>query len=155
MIFALVLLLTFISTASARDPTIPDPDLTPGVMRELTLKQICHTKWGFDRRLVTAAMKRQVFASYGLTPTSRSCKLGTHKSRFEIDHFYPRCGGGADDAKNLWPQCYSGKWNAVMKDRLEVRVCRDICNGKLDREDVPAVFAPDWRKSYRHYFGEP
>lgn len=139
-----------------QDSTLPDPELTPGVMRELTLKKICNTKWGLDHRAVTAAMKREVFESYGVNPKrDRSCKRGTHKSLFEIDHFFPRCGGGADDVENLWAQCYSGKWSAVMKDRLEVRVCKDICKGILKPEDMPAVFKPDWRKSYRRYFGKP
>jgi hypothetical protein len=37
------------------------------VTRALTLEEICATKWGEDRRAVTAAMKAQVFRSYGLS----------------------------------------------------------------------------------------
>jgi hypothetical protein len=41
---------------------LPNPHLTPGVARtDLTLEQICTTKWGRDVRAVTAAMKRKVF----------------------------------------------------------------------------------------------
>jgi hypothetical protein len=47
---------------------IPDQTLTPGVVRtEITQEEICATAWGEDARLVTAEMKRQVFANYGYT----------------------------------------------------------------------------------------
>ena len=49
-------------------PLLPNHMLTPGVARtDLTLKKICTTKWGKDARHVTAAMKRQAFAAYGLS----------------------------------------------------------------------------------------
>lgn len=136
-----------------RDLTLPDPAITPGATRELSTKDICDTIWSLDRRKVTDAMKRQVFEHYDLSPNARWCKLKTHKTRFEVDHLIPRCAGGADDVSNLWAQCYSGEYNAAMKDRLEVRVCKDLCKGKLSIEDVPAIFTPDWHKAYRHYFG--
>jgi hypothetical protein len=145
----------FMPAAEANDLTLPDPELTPGVTRDLTKKEICSTIWSRDRRMVSAAMKREVFERYSLTPNDRSCKKGKHKSRFEMDHAIPRCAGGADKIENLWAQCYSGKWNATMKDRLEVRVCKDLCSGALKLEKVPAIFIPDWRVGYRKYFGEP
>ena len=152
-ILGLTILLAWCSLARAFD-LVPDQELTPGVTRDLTRTEICNTIWSLDRRKVTAAMKRHVFEAYGVSPNDHSCRLGKHKTRFEVDHFIPRCAGGADDEANLWPQCYSGPWNATMKDRLEVRVCKDLCDGELALEDVPAIFA-DWRKSYRHYFGKP
>ncbi len=134
-----------------------DLTLTPGVVRDLSVETICKTKWGRDRRLVTAAMKRQVFENYGLkgnADASQGCKLDKHGRRYEVDHLVPRCAGGADDVKNLWPQCYSGEWNAVMKDRLEVLACKKICKGELSVKEAQALFA-DWQESYRQFFGEP
>jgi hypothetical protein len=56
---------------------------------------------------VTAAMKRKVFARYGLKGnTDRACKRDAHGRRCEIDHSISRELGGADDVDNLWPQPY-------------------------------------------------
>src|SRR5437016_13783634 len=67
----------------AADPILPDLRLTPGVYRQnLTQDQICHTKWGLDKRHVTLAMKKQVFAEYGIP-------YGRH-SDFEVDHLISR-----------------------------------------------------------------
>lgn len=146
----------------ARDLTQPDPDLTPGVSRSLSLEEICTTKWGRDRRLVTAAMKKQVFKNYDLKgngDASQGCRKDKSGRRYEVDHDYPRCAGGADEVGNLWPQCYSGKWSAVMKDRLEVKVCKLICDnypepGTLTPDEALEKFR-DWHAGFIEYFGDP
>ncbi len=67
----------------ADDPVLPDLKITPGVYRKnLSQDQICHTKWGLDKRHVTLSMKKQVFAEYGI-PYSRH-------SEFEVDHLISR-----------------------------------------------------------------
>jgi hypothetical protein len=84
MIRILAALLLFAAPALAGD--LPDPALTPGVARtDLTLAQICSTKWGRDARAVTAAMKRQVFKEYVLTgnkdpPACRTSRAGAARS---------------------------------------------------------------------------
>jgi hypothetical protein len=102
--------------------TLPNLTVTPGVARPLTLKQVCSTKWGKDRRHVTDAMKTQVAKNYGLTRTDITA---SGKSPCcEIDHLVPRELGGADDVKNLWPQNWK---EAHVKDQrenaLHVLVC--------------------------------
>lgn len=147
IVLAVVLLLSW--SASAGD--VPDPDLTPGVAKTRSLAVLCHTKWGRDRRFVTAAMKRQVFKSYGLSGNhDRSCRSKRH---FEIDHLISRELGGADDVKNLWPQCYGGTWNAVMKDRLENRLHKEVCEGRLTPAKAQEMIVDDWRAAWRKYFG--
>src|SRR5258707_14824338 len=95
---------------------VPDPKLTPGECRPLTLQQVCNTKWGKDARAVTQAMKEQVFKSYGIPQSARHLPDG--KAAFEIDHLCSRELAGADSIPNLWRQKYTGPWNAHMKDRL-------------------------------------
>ncbi len=97
----------------AADPVLPDLKITPGVYRKnLSQDQICHTKWGLDKRHVTLSMKKQVFAEYGI-PYSRH-------SEFEVDHLISRELGCADVVNNLWPESYITKpWNAHREDRLE------------------------------------
>src|SRR5689334_6829319 len=85
----------------------PNKTLTPGVVRPLSLKAVCATKWGLDRRHVTEAMRHQVFEAYGI-PYSQH-------TRYELDHLIPRELGGADDVSNLWPQPFSGPNNAHHK----------------------------------------
>jgi hypothetical protein len=141
-----------------RDVTIPDPRYTPGVSTTATLHKLCTTRWGTDRRFVTAKMKARVFANYRLTGNddeSQGCMRDVHGRRYELDHLIPRCAGGADVVANLWPNCFSGPWNAVMKDRLEVHLCKLICAGELSTQEVHELFTTDWQAAWRRYFGAP
>jgi len=99
--------------------------ITPGVVRPLTVQQICHTKWGRDRRFVTVAMKKRVFAAYGIPWATRGL--------YEVDHLEPRSLGGADVEANLWPQLWA---DAHKKDRIEVRLWRAVCGGTITLKDA-------------------
>jgi 5-methylcytosine-specific restriction endonuclease McrA len=121
-------------------PRLPNHGLTPGLTRGLTVKKICNTKWGSDARSVTSKMKKDVMAAYHFKVTA--CPLtvlkGKKVHRVEIDHLVPRSIGGADDVKNLWPECYEPvKKNkskqadgAHKKDRLETELHRRVCKAK-------------------------
>src|SRR4051812_10475132 len=89
-------------------PTSPDNDLTQGKTVSITLIKICSTNWGTDARHVTDAMKQQVIDAYHFDVSNcpKSHLNGQLVSRVEIDHLIPRSLGGADDVKNLWPECY-------------------------------------------------
>ena len=99
---------------------VRNPTLTPGVVRPLSLAQVCGTRWGHDRRFVTRAMKQHVFAAYGIP--------WAQHAQYEVDHFEPRSLGGADVVANLWPQPWP---EAHEKDRREVQLHRDVCAGRL------------------------
>lgn len=151
-----LIFILIVSPAFAIDLTLPDRDITPGVATDLTLKQICGKKWGKDHRAVTEAMKRHVFAAYGLSGnTDKACKPDKHGRHFEIDHLASRELGGADDVKNLWPQCYSGKWNAVLKDKLENRLHKEVCAGNITLEEAQKGIISNWQTMYIRYYGEP
>jgi hypothetical protein len=149
--------LTLAFPAIAGDLTLPDPKVTPGVATDLTAKQICRKKWGADARHVSAAMKRQVFENYGLSGNDdEACEPDAHGRRCEVDHLISRELGGADDIKNLWPQPYGTQpWNAVRKDRVENRLHKEVCAGRISLERAQREIADDYRVSYRRYFGEP
>lgn len=143
---------------AAELPPVPDHTLTPGVARtDLTLKQVCATKWGKDERAVTAAMKLQVFQAYGLSGNKdKACIPDAHGRRCEIDHLISRELGGADDVKNLWPQSYGSKpWNAVLKDKVENRLHVEVCAGHITLSAAQATIRDDWRVAYKQYFGQP
>lgn len=156
---AVLLALLWAVPALAGD--LPDPKLTPGVARpELTVKKICATKWGHDARAVTAKMKREVMEAYRFKPSD--CPSG----KAEIDHLWSRELGGADDVRNLWPQCYekpvkgrtpsqSPEWGAHKKDRLENELHKQLCAGALTLAEARRELSSDWIASYRKHFGDP
>jgi hypothetical protein len=124
-------------------PVLPDPELTPGRVRQLTREQICTTHWGVDRRFVTEAMKRHVFRAYGIAWARRG--------EFEVDHLVPRSLGGADDILNLWPQPWAGDQGARKKDRLEVVLGDRYCLGEVPLRTAQRAFVNDWTAAYRRY----
>jgi hypothetical protein len=140
----------------ARDLSVPDLSLTAGVVAITSMRIVCATKWGADRRHVTAAMKLEVFARYGLTGnTDKACVPDRHGRRCEIDHLISRELGGADAIKNLWPQPYGLRpWSAVMKDRVENRLHKEVCARNISLADAQRDIVRDWRVVYRRYFGE-
>lgn len=152
---AALVLLAFSTVALAGD--LPDLAKTPGVARaDMTKAQICSTKWGADRRYVTETMKREVFARYGLSgPDDPACPLDKHGRRFELDHLESRELAGADVVDNLWPQCYAGKWGAPLKDKLENRLHKEMCAGRITLKQAQEMLVNDWRVAYRKYYGEP
>jgi hypothetical protein len=152
----LVCCATFVGAASADD--IQDTAKTPGAAQSgLTKAKICATKWGTDERHVTAKMKQDVFAAYGYSGyDDPHCVPDAHGKTCEIDHLISREVGGADDEKNLWPQAYgSTPWNAHLKDKLENRLNKEMCNGKITLKQARDMLVNDWRVAYRKYYGEP
>jgi hypothetical protein len=149
LVTGVMLWLAFFS-AGAFGGTLPDPTLTPGVTRNLTLDQICGTKWGKDARAVTAAMKAHVYAEYHMTPHQGECALSPRGC--EIDHVISRELAGADDVRNLWPQPYGGKWNAVMKDRAENEAHKRVCSGKITLEYAQHAISTNWIDFYKELF---
>jgi hypothetical protein len=139
-VIALLLLL-------AAGPQIrPLATMTPGVARPLTRETVCTTKWGKDRRHVTLAMKREVFAAYGIPYADHA--------KYEVDHLISRELGGADDVRNLWPQPWTGTENAHMKDRLENALHRQVCAGTITLEHAQEAIRSDWIAAFRLYVGQ-
>lgn len=129
---------------------LPDRAKTPGVVRALSMRAVCTTKWGKDQRHVTTAMKRRVLAAYGLTWDDRVL--------VEIDHLVSRELGGADDVQNLWPE----RWDVVVgdrqmgarqKDRVEHAAHRAVCAGTLSLAETQREIARDWTALYVRLIG--
>ncbi|WIT10464.1 hypothetical protein PFX98_16290 [Paucibacter sediminis] len=101
-------------------------------------------------------MKREVFRRYGYTGNSDPRCVPAGQRKCEIDHLISRELGGADEIVNLWPQAYgTSPWNAVLKDRLENRLHREICSGAITLDEGRAMLVNDWREAYTKYFGSP
>ena len=73
---------------------------------------------------------------------------------YEEDHLVPLCLAGApQDPANLWPQPRFGEWNADRKDKLEAKLCRLTCDGKVPLAEAQREIATDWIVTYRKYIG--
>lgn len=149
------LMLALSSPASSGD--LPNLAVTPGVATSLTKDEVCARWWGRDARHVTVRMRREAFARYGMSGNSdRRCTPDRHGRRCELDHLISRELGGADHVDNLWPQPYGGKpWNAVRKDRVENRLHREVCAGRITLMQAQHEITLDWRVPYLRYFGRP
>lgn len=136
---------------------IPDLHKTPGSYRTgLSKTKICSIKWGKDERHVTAAMKKQVFALYGYTGNDDPRCVPASKRHCEIDHLVSRELGGADEVINLWPQAYgTSPWNAVLKDKLENRLHKEMCADAITLKQAREMLVDDWRDAYKKYYGAP
>ena len=143
------------SVALADD--IPDLHITPSAVRAgLSKTTICSIKWGKDARHVTPAMKRQVFQLYGYSGNDDPRCVPAGRRRCEIDHLISRELGGADKVINLWPQAYgTSPWNAVLKDKLENRLHKEMCAGSITLKKAQDMLVHDWREAYKKYYGEP
>jgi len=153
--FWIFLISLLAGTAYADD--IPDLQITPGSVRAgLTKEKICEIKWGRDERHVTPQMKQQVFELYGYSGYDDPRCVPAGKRSCEIDHLISRELGGADEVKNLWPQAYgTSPWNAVLKDKLENRLNKEMCAGRITLQEARDMLVNDWRKAYIKYYGEP
>lgn len=149
-----LLFLCLSSTAGAQTSgEAPDLKLTPGECRPMSLQQVCGTKWGKDARAVTQAMKEHVFAAYGIPKSARHLPNG--RAAYEIDHLCSRELAGADTEANLWPQKYTGPWNAHLKDRVENKLHVEACAGRITLQQAQHMVVSGWRQAFVRYYGEP
>lgn len=141
--------------ASAGD--LPDPTLTPGAVdATLTQQRLCAKSFRTGTvRSVPQSEKNQVYAEYNVrckpgkaTSSLQSC------SDYEVDHLISLEIGGSNDIKNLWPQSYITKpLNAHVKDTLENKLHKLVCDGTATLGDVQHAISTDWTGAYNKYVG--
>ena len=125
-------------------PAMPDPKLTPGDTLPVTLADIQVKGYSAKVRDVPIAVKRQVYASYGIAHWA--------KGEYEVDHLIPLSLGGSNSTKNLWPESYlTSPWNAHVKDQLEYKLLTLVRAGKVDMKAAQQAIASDWIAAYKKY----
>jgi hypothetical protein len=129
---------------AAGSTLLPNPTLTPGATRAVTLNELCTPGTVAKVRHVTAATKRDVFQRYHVTP-----KPGA----YEVDHLISLELGGSNAPDNLWPQSYHGLHNAHEKDALENQLHRLVCTGYVKLADAQHDIATDWIAALKKYGG--
>jgi hypothetical protein len=128
---------------AAAFPIRPDAALTPGAVATRDPGVVCSPGYARRARHVAPGVRRAVFAAYGIDPRA---------GRFELDHLVSLELGGSNDARNLWPESYDTRpWNAHVKDRLENRLHRLVCDGSLSLPDAQARIAGDWIATAERY----
>ncbi|HEY3115363.1 MAG TPA: hypothetical protein VGK54_01340 [Chloroflexota bacterium] len=124
---------------------LPDHDCTPGsvdsrVGADNVRSTICIS--GYTRTVrppesVTFRIKQAQIQAYGLQ--------GRPLSEFELDHLIPlELGGAPDDVANLWPEPWTGLWNARQKDAVENFLHRQVCNGAMSLSQAQTAIASNW-----------
>lgn len=142
----LAILVIFQSTVNAEGPK-PRSGLTPGETRPITLEEVClYSKAEVISRDVPLDMRKKVFAAYGI----KSPQAG----QFEVDYLITPDLGGTESIRNLWPQPYSVRWNAHVKDKLEERLHELVCSRKLNLATAQHDIAVDWIAAYKKYVGD-
>jgi hypothetical protein len=134
------------SPCLAGSPIGPDTKKTPGDVLTTDIKVICVPGYTKTVRNVPEAIKKQVFRLYGIT--SKKPK------EYEVDHLISLELGGSNSIRNLWPESYvTLPLNAHVKDDLENKLHKLICNGKLPIETAQQEIAQDWVSAYQKYVG--
>lgn len=118
--------------------------LTPGETRPITLREVCeYERAETISRDIPEDKQRAVFAMYGI----KSPKPG----QFEVDYLITPDLGGTESIRNLWPEPYSARWNARVKDQLEQKLHELVCSGRLDLPTAQHDIAVDWIAAYKKY----
>ncbi len=130
--------------SALRFPIVPDPTRTPGATLDVTAADICVPGYSHKVRNVPVAVKREVYASYGVKRRA--------PGEYEVDHLVSLGLGGSNSVRNLWPQSFRTlPWNAGVKDALENELHRRVCAGTLDLATAQRVIASNWVIGYRKY----
>lgn len=142
--------------ARTREGALPDPAMTPGATNPRV------TQADIGRTICVRGWTRTVrpLEDYTYHLKVRQLRAGEYPDRrtrdYEEDHLIPLGLGGAPrDPRNLWPEPWAGRWGARTKDRLESRLHRLVCEGRVSLRQARSAIASDWIAAYRRYMGGP
>jgi hypothetical protein len=148
-----------VSTHLGPTALYPEASMTPGAYDTLDVNDLTR-QWTENcprhrssctysqaHRNVPPEVHKLVYDEYNVPQPDRNIKHG------EVDHFWPLCAGGSNDAKNLWYQPMENEWNGEnlgykQKDWLEDDICKQIKAGTLDPADAYKRLTDDWVKYY-------
>ena len=112
----------------------------------MTIEDICTPGYTKKVRAVPTSLRNQAFESYGVPFDERR--------NYQLDHLIPLALGGSNSIKNLFPLSnLTSPWNARVKDRLEVRLQKLVCNRQVDLETAQRAIAANWTEAYQKFMG--
>lgn len=116
---------------------LPDPACTPGaVLAGLSLPTVCTPGYSKSVRSVSASLKEQVFAEYGITSHA--------PGEYEVDHLISLELGGSNDIANLWPEPAEPIPGFHQKDIVENFLHSQVCDKVVSLGEAQKVIATDW-----------
>jgi hypothetical protein len=122
----------------------PNPRLTPGDISVVSKAQVCQANGQGAARQIPESLKRAVLAEYGVN--------NAPQETYEVDFLITPELGGSANIRNLWPEPYfSRTWNARVKDALEDRLHKLVCDGSLDLSTAQREIATNWVDAYKKY----
>jgi hypothetical protein len=129
---------------------IPDPNLTPGVVKTTNQDEVCGIVNG-----LTYTKRHRVWTKQ--LSTSLKYHIPYTPKTYQDDDLIPVClGGDNSDPKNHWPQPSHAltKFGFQEKDQLDDTACYRVCHTKdMTLEFAQSLFLnSDWRKSYCQIF---
>lgn len=133
--------------AQSTYPDLPNPTLTPGDVQSIDTQLVCMKDYPAANRNVTTSKKNKIYKAYGV---DKSLCVGGCK----IDHLIPIAIGGSNDVKNLWPHEYGATHNVFAKTRLEIRLRKEVCSGKIPITEAQACIRDDWTKCFDRFYKE-
>ncbi|KAJ7212321.1 hypothetical protein O6H91_Y477200 [Diphasiastrum complanatum] len=131
-----------------QDGVYPDPELTPGSVQETDYTVFCQPGWASRHRHVTESVREEVYSSYGLPGGDHT---GYCSDSCELDHLISLELGGSNEPTNLWPESYTGEWNAHVKDKLENQLHKLVCCGAVGADVAANDISSDWIAAYNTY----
>lgn len=120
--------------------TLPDSTCSPGAVFTTDTSVICVSGYTKTVRDVPTSEKERVFAEYGI-PWSLH-------SGYEVDHIISLELGGSNDISNLFPESYSIRYGARVKDTFENYLHRQVCSGNLSITAAQQEISTDWLTYY-------
>ena len=96
-------------------------------------------------RNVPDSEKHQVEVEYGMAPKA-------YGRTIEIDHIISLEIGGSNDIANLYPEPGSGPASYHVKDKLENRLHKLVCDGSMTLHAAQMGIARNWKTLYKSVF---
>jgi hypothetical protein len=116
---------------------LPDASCTPGaIFPNVATAQVCARGYAQSVRNVPQSEKDQVYAEYGVTSQPTGA--------YEVDHLISLELGGSNDIANLWPEPYTGPYNAHMKDKVENYLHNQVCSGNITLREAQIEIVKNW-----------
>ena len=115
---------------------LPDTACSPGAVLTTNIKTICTVGYTKTVRSVSTATKKKVFTEYDISYSKRS--------NYEVDHIISLELGGSNDISNLFPEAYSIKNGARIKDVFENYLHKQVCNGSMTIDEAQKEISTNW-----------
>lgn len=138
-----ILLIAALVTTQAFATMAVNPDVTQSTIN----KTICvpgYTQTVRPSTTYTNGIKKKLMTSQGLSWDDRG--------DYELDHIVPlTVGGSPRSTDNLALQPWEGPNGAKVKDKLEVRLNKLVCTGKVKLKDAQTCIYKNWQACARKY----